>query len=414
MHLMLKYILCGVTAAVVTVSATTAGAVAVTSVRTVNLLQDNSPVASPWFTLGTNGTTTFAAGTDINNAYPLQQSITLKGQNSPVPGGAVQAGQVNALTTHGTYTLTGNSTYAGGWIDGNGIPKGVVVKFNTDVTFSADAGSFLTLTGTAANGLGITQTQGQSGTIEPGETLSVSDVTVTGISFTGTPTADPGLQYAITPGTVGNFGPIVIRSANTGTAGATTDGFYEAGETAGLFSVPPDPSGKPTIGFGDATSGEGTVASHKIIENGFALNTDPVTLNTNIFARQPGAWTFKLLGGTLTTQAMAIKGIGYQYDVTYDVAATQVPIPGDYNQNGAVDAADYVLWRKGDLAADSNGDTIVDQTDYNFWVANFGIARPSFGGGSGLSGASVPEPSSIAILMLGLIGIYGCRRGGRS
>jgi hypothetical protein len=408
MHLTLKYILCVITAAVVTATTTKSSAVAVTSTRTVNLLQDNSPVASPWFTLGTNGTTTFAQGTDINNNPPLQQNITLKGQNSPVPGGAVQAGQVNAVTTHGTYTLTGNSTSAASWTDGNGIPAGVVVKFNTDMTFSADAGSFLTLTGTAANGLGITQTQGSSGTLDVGETLNVSDVTVTNITFTGAPT-EPG--YVFSGLNVGNFGPIVIRSAGSGTAGSAADGFYEAGETAGLFSVPPDPSGKPTIGFGDATSGEGTVASHKIIENGFGLNTDPTTLNTNIFTRQPGAWTFKMLGGTLAMQAMAIKGIGYEYLVTYDIAL--IP-PGDYNKNGVVDAADYVLWRKGDLAADSNGDTLVDQTDYDFWRANFGNPNPPGAGSGGLAGSAVPEPASVVMLTLGLLGSCSRRRSGRN
>ena len=72
-----------------------------------------------------------------------------------------------------------------------------------------------------------------------------------------------------------------------------------------------------------------------------------------------------------------IKGISYAYDVTFGIA----PIPpGDYNKNGVVDAADYVLWRKGDLAADSNGDTVVDQTDYDFWRANFG--NPYSGCGS--------------------------------
>jgi hypothetical protein len=68
------------------------------------------------------------------------------------------------------------------------------------------------------------------------------------------------------------------------------------------------------------------------------------------------------------------------------VIQAQVAIPGDFNHNGTVDAADYVVWRK------SAGPT----TDFNTWRANFG--RTS---GSGLSvtfdstSSSVPEPTSL-------------------
>ena len=40
-------------------------------------------------------------------------------------------------------------------------------------------------------------------------------------------------------------------------------------------------------------------------------------------------------------------------------------IPGDFNGNGVVDAADYVAWRKG-LG------TLYTQNDYNVWRAHFG------------------------------------------
>ena len=101
-----------------------------------------------------------------------------------------------------------------------------------------------------------------------------------------------------------------------------------------------------------------------------------------------------------------IKGIGVGYDVTFGI--TPIP-PGDYNKNGVVDAADYVLWRKGDLAADSNGDTVVDQTDYDFWRARFGNPNP--GAGAGLSSTSVPEPAALTLLVIGLLATCSGRRG---
>ena len=65
-------------------------------------------------------------------------------------------------------------------------------------------------------------------------------------------------------------------------------------------------------------------------------------------------------------------------------------LPGDFNLDNAVDAADYVAWRKGVEIEDT-----VDQ--YNLWRTNFGVAM---GGGTGSSPAFVPEPSSAAVLVL--------------
>jgi arylsulfatase A-like enzyme len=54
-------------------------------------------------------------------------------------------------------------------------------------------------------------------------------------------------------------------------------------------------------------------------------------------------------------------------------------VPGDFNLDGSVDAADYVLWRfdvrqttVGQLRSDANGDGIVDDVDYQVWRRNFG------------------------------------------
>jgi hypothetical protein len=52
-------------------------------------------------------------------------------------------------------------------------------------------------------------------------------------------------------------------------------------------------------------------------------------------------------------------------------------LPGDYNVDGSVDAADYVVWRATigqtgpGLPADGNRDLSVDGSDYDIWKANF-------------------------------------------
>jgi uncharacterized delta-60 repeat protein len=67
---------------------------------------------------------------------------------------------------------------------------------------------------------------------------------------------------------------------------------------------------------------------------------------------------------------------------------------GDYNTNGAVDAGDYVLWRKtltttvpAYSGADGDGDTTVDPDDHGTWRAHFGNTLPS-GSGTGSNDGS--------------------------
>ena len=87
------------------------------------------------------------------------------------------------------------------------------------------------------------------------------------------------------------------------------------------------------------------------------------------------------------------------------------PVPaqlaGDFNLNGAIDAADYVLWRNtlgstSNLAADGNGNRVVDSGDYTLWRRRFGAVA---GVGAELDVASqlphiVPEPASWMLLLL--------------
>jgi hypothetical protein len=85
-------------------------------------------------------------------------------------------------------------------------------------------------------------------------------------------------------------------------------------------------------------------------------------------------------------------------------------VPGDYNDNGIVDAADYVMWRKtllttGEgLKADSNNDNVINDDDYTAWRQNFGHAGLSSAPGSGtILQANVPEPSAFALVALALL-----------
>jgi hypothetical protein len=75
-------------------------------------------------------------------------------------------------------------------------------------------------------------------------------------------------------------------------------------------------------------------------------------------------------------------------------------LPGDYNANGTVDAADYVVWRKG-------LDTTYTQDDYTVWRSNFG--KPAANGAAVINSSSVPEPATLIVLVVGMLAICSRR-----
>lgn len=106
--------------------------------------------------------------------------------------------------------------------------------------------------------------------------------------------------------------------------------------------------------------------------------------------------------------------------------------PGDYNGNGAVDAGDYVTWRKnvGQSTLNNRGTGItgsVGQADYDYWRAHFAAAVPQIGdggavwwdnaslvlltpsAGSGLS-VAVPEASSMCFALMASLLMAGFRK----
>jgi hypothetical protein len=65
---------------------------------------------------------------------------------------------------------------------------------------------------------------------------------------------------------------------------------------------------------------------------------------------------------------------------------------GDFNSDGIVDAADYVVWRKTDGT----------QQGYDAWLTHFGQTAPS--GTGAVEHATVPEPATLAMLIVAAVG----------
>ena len=130
--------------------------------------------------------------------------------------------------------------------------------------------------------------------------------------------------------------------------------------------------------------------------------------------------------GTFETEVLPMLS-NLEFDVIYNATSVVITVvsalPGDYNRNGTVDAADYTVWRNSvgstsNLAADSNGNHTIDTDDYAFWKAHFGetVGGPGSGSaGASPSQAAVPEPMTLSLILGGLMVanlIGGVRRPG--
>jgi hypothetical protein len=95
----------------------------------------------------------------------------------------------------------------------------------------------------------------------------------------------------------------------------------------------------------------------------------------------------------------------------WNAATGQGGVAGDYNENGTVDAADYVRWRDTlgmsiTLPNDPTAGTVT-QDDYTVW-------RQNFGAGSGAAAAAttaVPEPASAILALVSAAIAFAWRRG---
>jgi hypothetical protein len=135
-----------------------------------------------------------------------------------------------------------------------------------------------------------------------------------------------------------------------------------------------------------------------------------------------------------TSGVYGYTGSPFETRFAIDNFRTEEALAGDYTRDGAVDTADYVLWRDtlgeqspnlalptddppgtfevvsfGDMRAngavsgacgyDKENCEVINQADYEVWTSNFG--RTISGSGIG-SGAAVPEPASAALVLMGL------------
>ena len=99
--------------------------------------------------------------------------------------------------------------------------------------------------------------------------------------------------------------------------------------------------------------------------------------------------------------------------VVFAASAVAPSVLGDYNGNGTVDAADYVVWRNGGpLQNEGMTPGNVTADDYTFWRSRFGMSAAAGSARSAFVASAVPEPSAALLLVAGMVAasLQQCRR----
>jgi len=176
---------------------------------------------------------------------------------------------------------------------------------------------------------------------------------------------------------------------------------------------------------------EGTTSPHGIaLRRGFDLDSRGLFIPfAALQGSTSGMETFQLTGtggGILDLYTLELDlfmvgmttnvAVGESWDATFVITTPPITtlaepgLLGDYNDDGRVDAADYVVWRKNDggstaLPNDDNLGTPIRAEHYNLWRAHFGeIEVPGIG-----AGGMIPEAGTFVLAAVGLLLFGACR-----
>jgi PEP-CTERM motif len=292
----------------------------------------------------------------------------------------------------------------------------------TSATTSAAGVRYTTLGSTTSTQLSSTPTNTRVVTIQNGQLyVSTMSGAFRGVNTVGTgvPTTSGQTTTLLT-----GFDPATNSAENAfGYWFASANTLYVADQrTAAGGGIPRwDQSGGTwglsytfSVGASLGASGlAGTIVGGNPVLYATTVSSSASAANNLVMVTDTGA------GSTVNTlfsspTMTAFRGIAF-------VGAAPAGVAGDYNNNGIVDAADYTVWRDhlgqtapGYVLPNDGGQStgVVDAADYTFWKSRFGAISGS--GAGSLSSGAVPEPGSIALAAIGLVGlIIGRRRFGR-
>ncbi len=280
----------------------------------------------------------------------------------------------------GIYVKSGRSTINQSTISGNTATAGV----SNGGGIRIDAGSLVLYSSTISGNTLASSSSSGGAIFDVSANVTISSSTITnnraaieqggGLFFFGGQGANLTMSNSILAGnTAGTFGPDLVPDF----AGTRTIKFSLIGDENGsglTASTSPDANGN-LIGphaspidpkLGPLADNGGRTKTHALLPGSPALDGGDPNFDAGTFtaAGFAGPFVFDERGDGF---ARLMDGGGSSRPIVdmgaYESQGTPIGYPtGDYNQNGAVDAADYVFWRK----------TINTPATYSQWRSNFG------------------------------------------
>jgi T5SS/PEP-CTERM-associated repeat protein len=346
-------------------------------------------------------------------------------------GGLVRSSSITRVGALGRLTLDAGRLEIGGTVgllnmglvDGNGTIEALKVDNNAGGRLRPVGTEPMLITGTLNNS-GLVDVQ--SGVLEViGPTNNNLDIDArdgailrfrsTGLGLDN----NSGSQLAITSGVVDVFGTVNNDAgAEIAVGGTAVAVFHDAVTNNGTIFVQPggevfmlenlgfspssafgvalqaidptDPESEPSDGFGQLQiSGAAALAG-----------TLEVSLLNGFMPMAGDAFQILTAGGgrsgVFSNEILPALSGGLNWDVQYNpnsvvLSVIGAALPGDYNGDGRVDAADYVVWRKNDGS----------QAGYDLWRTNFGRTAGSDAASS--TTTAVPEPAAVLLCICGII-----------
>jgi len=368
-------------------------------------------------------------GTSQNASVTIADNVSIDIPNTASSTGNVFIGR--DTSTGATFNMTGGSIHTGRnfllgnatgatGIVGNQSGGTITTTLNFVVTDTNGASTY-NLSGTGSivsNGLVIVGRQTATGVMNQtgGSVTAALGVAVANAQTATTTSWGSGI-YNISGGTItanqttgpalsvaaqGNSGTFRV-TGDDGTIDVNGDMLVNAGggaqgtlayqlETGDLLSQI-DVSGNATFNLGAILSFDTSLATPT--QTTYNVLTALDIVDNGITFNGPAGWNYQIISG----------GNG---EILQLFQAGPQGVQGDYDNNGVVDAADYVLWRKGGpIQNEVTGVTpgTVTQEDYDAWRARFGNTS-----GSGSGTAAVPEPTVILLCLSALAGVLSARR----
>lgn len=357
-------------------------------------------------------------------------------------GGLVTATGVARVAAAGELRLDGGrlESDAGSGLTNNGLVRGggtiAAAVSNTNLgEIRIESGDALVMHNTLTNSGLIDVDRGELEVF--GATTNNLDIDIRDgiLRFQGGITNSSTSQLAIVGGDVDVFGTITnVLGGQVVVGGEAHAAFHDTFTNNGSLLVTPGAELLTLENLSFSGSGSFAVQLAEVQLDGFGQVQvgDTATLAGTLQVElvegyQPAAGdSFQIItagvgrNGFFSNEVLPLLDGGLDWDIQYNpnsvvLSVVSTSLIGDYNDDGIVDAADYVVWRKFDNTSATlpNDETpgIVDNDDYNAWRENFGAVAGGAGGGNSATG-SVPEPSSAFLAGTAVVALALRRRFG--